>query len=111
MAHCQRVMDHWRAQYNQQRPHEALGQLPPISRYQPSSRSYPEQLAEIEYEPGDRVRRVTGTGQVQFEGKSRFVGGGLLGERVAIRPTDVDGIYDVIFIHKTIRQIDLRERK
>lgn len=104
-------MDQWRSQYNQQRPHEALGQLPPISRYQPSLRSYPEQLPEIEYEPGDRVLKVSGTGQVRFEGKSRFVGGGLLGERVAIRSTKVDGVYDVIFIHKTIRQIDLRERK
>jgi len=111
MEHCQRVMDHWRAQYNQQRPHEALGQLPPISRYQPSLRSYPEQLPEIEYEPGDKVLRVTGTGQVRLEGRSRFVGGGLLGERVALRPTTVDGVYDVIFIHKTLRQIDLRQRK
>ena len=111
LGHCQQVMDHWRDQYNQQRPHEALGQLPPISRYQPSLRSYPEELPEIGYEPGDRVCKVTGTGQIRFEGKSRFVGGGLLGERVAIRPSSVDGVYDVIFIHKTIRQIDLREQE
>ncbi|BCD88925.1 hypothetical protein PSm6_53320 [Pseudomonas solani] len=111
MEHCQRVMDQWRDQYNQQRPHEALGQLPPISRYQPSLRAYPEQLPEVEYEPEDKVLKVGGTGQVQFKGKSRFVGGGLLGERIAIRPTGVDGVYDVIFIHKTIRQFDLREKK
>lgn len=111
MAHCQGVMSKWRDQYNQLRPHEALGQLPPISRYQPSLRSYPEELPEIEYEPGDRVLRVRGTGQVYFEGRNRFVGGGLLGERVAIRPSGVDGVYDVIFIYKTIRQIDLRTRK
>lgn len=108
LVHCQQELDDWRNQYNLLRPHEALGQLPPISRYQPSLRSYPEELPEIDYEPGDRVSRVTGTGQVRFAGKSRFVGGGLLGERVAIRPSSVDGVYDVIFIHKTIRQIDLR---
>jgi transposase InsO family protein len=111
LGHCQQVLDHWRNQYNQLRPHEALGQLPPISRYQPSLRSYPEELPEIEYESGDRVFRVTGTGQIRLAGKSRFVGGGLLGERVAIRPSSVDGVYDVIFIHKTIRQIDLRMRE
>lgn len=111
LGHCQQVMDHWRNQYNLQRPHEALGQLPPISRYQPSLRSYPEELPEIDYEPGDRVLKVTGTGQIRFRGKNRFVGGGLLGERVAIRPSSVDGVYDVIFIHKTIRQIDLRARE
>jgi transposase InsO family protein len=111
LGHCRQVLGHWRNQYNQLRPHEALGQLPPISRYQPSLRSYPEELPEIEYESGDRVFRVTGTGQIRLAGKSRFVGGGLLGERVAIRPSSVDGVYDVIFIHKTIRQIDLRGRE
>jgi transposase InsO family protein len=111
LGHCQQELDDWRNQYNLLRPHEALGQLPPISRYQPSLRSYPEELPEIDYEPGDRVFRVTGTGQIRLEGKSRFVGGGLLGERVAIRPSSVDGVYDVIFIHKTIHQIDLRGRE
>lgn len=110
LEHCQRVMTRWCEQYNQLRPHEALDQQPPITRYQPSLRSYPEQLPEIEYEPGDLVLKVGRIGQVWFKGKSLFVGGGLHGERVAIRPTAVEGVYDVIFIHKTVRQIDLRQR-
>ncbi|MOA63340.1 hypothetical protein D3C78_1890280 [compost metagenome] len=67
-------------------------------------------MPEIEYEPGDLVLKVGRIGQVWFKGKSLFVGGGLHGERVAIRPTAVEGVYDVIFIHKTVRQIDLRQR-
>lgn len=110
LQHCQQVMDRWREQYNQQRPHEALDQRPPITRYQPSLRGYPEQLPEIEYEPGDQVLKVGRIGQVSFRGKSLFVGGGLHGERVAIRPTAVDGVYEVVFIHRTIRQVDLRQR-
>ncbi|MCY1310128.1 hypothetical protein D9M70_602920 [compost metagenome] len=84
-------MAHWREQYNHDRPHETLGQLPPITRYQPSRRSYPEQLPELDYEAGDRVLKVGRIGQVNFQGRRVFVGGGLYGERVAIRPTAVDG--------------------
>ncbi|MFC5698648.1 hypothetical protein ACFPU0_24300 [Pseudomonas sp. GCM10022186] len=78
--------------------------------YQPSRCCYPEQLPEIEYEPGDQVLKVGRIGQVSFRGKSLFVGGRLYGERVAIRPTAVDGVYEVVFIHRTIRQVDLRQR-
>lgn len=111
LGHCQQAMDDWRAQYNQQRPHEALGQQPPLSRYRPSLRSYPEHLPEIDYDPGDRVLKVGRIGQVRFNGRSLFVGGGLAGERVAIRPTATDGVFDVVFIRKTVRQIDLRQPK
>lgn len=111
LAHCQQAMAHCREQYNHDRPHETLGQLPPITRYQPSLRSYPEQLPEPVYEPGDRVLKVGRVGQVSFQGRSLFVGGGLYGERVAIRPTAVDGVYDVVFLHKTLRQVDVRQRE
>ena len=55
-------------------------------------------------------RQVRRTGQVSFKGLNVFVSGGLYGERVAIRPTAEDGVYDVVFIRKTLRQIDLRQR-
>jgi transposase InsO family protein len=109
LQHCQRVMSRWRDEYNHYRPHEALDQRPPIERYRPSPRSYPEQLPTIEYEPGDHVVKVRQTGQVYFKGLNVFVSGGLHGEKVAIRPTAEDGVYDVVFIHKTLRQIDLRQ--
>lgn len=108
LAHCQASMEQWRQQYNHFRPHEALAQQPPVSRYQPSQRGYPEHLPEVEYEPGDRVLKVGRTGQIRFKGKYVFTSGGLYGEKVAIRPTSADGVYDVVFIHKTIRQIDMR---
>ncbi len=110
LEHCQQVMSEWREQYNHDRPHEALDQCPPITSYQPSPRSYPEQLPDVEYDPGDQVVKVRQMGQISFKGLNVFVGGGLAGERVAIRPTTEEGIYDVVFIHKTLRQIDIRQR-
>jgi len=110
LQHCQQVMNRWRDEYNHYRPHEALDQRPPIDRYRPRPRSYPEQLPTIEYEPEGHVVKVRRTGQVYFKGLNVLVSGGLYGERVAIRPTTEDGGYHVVFIRKALRQIDLRQR-
>ena len=40
----QRRFDRFRAEFNHERPHEALGQTPPAQHYRPSPRSYPERL-------------------------------------------------------------------
>ncbi len=42
----QRRFNRFREIYNQERPHEALGQVPPASRWRPSPRSYPELLPD-----------------------------------------------------------------
>ena len=41
--------DHFREEFNQVRPHEALDQETPASRYAPSSREFPTKLPPIEY--------------------------------------------------------------
>ncbi|MFJ3054271.1 IS481 family transposase [Pseudomonas nitroreducens] len=108
LAQCQIGMDRWLEQYNQERPHQALGQRPPLSRYQGSSRAYPETLLAVEYEPEERVLKVHTKGQIRLNGRMVFVGEGLAGEHVAIRPGKEDGVLDIVFINKTVRQIDLR---
>ncbi|WP_330115395.1 hypothetical protein SA496_10770 [Pseudomonas sp. JS3066] len=60
--------------------------------------------------------KVGRVGQVCLQGRSLFVGGGLAGERVALRPTATatatatDGVFKVVLIHKIVRKIDLRQR-
>ncbi|MDP4360486.1 integrase core domain-containing protein, partial [Escherichia coli] len=49
LAETQRAFDAWREIYNFERPHEALGQQVPASRYRPSLRRMPEHLPEPEY--------------------------------------------------------------
>ncbi|SFD89346.1 putative transposase, partial [Pseudomonas citronellolis] len=90
-------------------PHQALGQKPPLTRYRSSPRPYPEKLLEVEYEPGERVLTVHTKGQIRLDGRMVFVSEGLAGERVAIRPAKEDGVLDIIFINKTVRQVDLRQ--
>lgn len=104
---CQQAFNGWRHQYNLIRPHEALGQEPPISRFAPSARAFPDQLPAIEYDDGDDVRKVRRHGQLYFEGRDYFVGEGLTGEFVAIRPTADDGVFRVVFCDREVSRIDL----
>lgn len=108
ISECQKAFDTWRNEYNLVRPHYALGQKPPYTRYQQSARPFPERLPEIEYEDGDTVGRVRKNGEVYFKKHSIRVGEGLADEMVAFRPTEVDGIYKVYFCHREVLCVDLR---
>jgi transposase InsO family protein len=57
----QRAFDQWRALYNLERPHEALDQDVPVSRYRPSPKTMPESLPEVEYDADQLVRSVSTT--------------------------------------------------
>ena len=62
----QECFDVFRREYNQQRPHEALGQVAPASVYRPSVRCYPERLGEPEYPDPWECRRVSPGGQFRW---------------------------------------------
>ncbi len=81
----QRRFDRFREEYNQERPHEALGQVPPASCYQPSERSWPTRLPEIAYDPDFEVRRVEQGGQIRWRGQKVFVSHALAGEPVGLK--------------------------
>jgi transposase InsO family protein len=103
----QKAFNEWRDQYNLIRPHEALGQKPPVTRYTASARPFPAVLPAVEYDEGDNVRKVRRHGQLHFKGRDYFVGEGLTDEFVAIRPTDEEGIFKVFFCNREISRLDL----
>jgi len=106
---CQKAFDEFRDVYNLRRPHEALGLDTPVTRYQPSQRPYPEALPQIEYWPGDEVRKVQDKGEVHFRGKIFYVSKALKGYPVAFRRTDENGRFSIIFCHQKIKDINLSE--
>jgi len=87
LEQAQNSFDDWRSLYNNIRPHEALEMACPATKYQPSSRTFSEQLPPLEYNTGDEVRIVGRGGEIKFKGKHFFLGECFRGERIAMRPT------------------------
>jgi transposase InsO family protein len=108
LVETQRAFDVWREVYNFQRPHEALDQEVPASRYRPSTRLMPDLLPEPEYDSGEIVRTVSATkAYVSFKGRMWKVPQAFRGERLAIRPTAAHGKYGVFFAAHQVATIDL----
>jgi transposase InsO family protein len=80
----QRVFDRWRMEYNQERPHEALGMATPASQYAPSPRTYPCRVPEVTYPEADVVRRVRGNGTIRWQTRELYVTQALIGEPVGL---------------------------
>lgn len=109
MASAQLAFDRWRHQYNHVRPHEACSMRPPISRYQVSPRPFPETLPSPSYPAGDFVRRVSTDGKVSYKDRAYRVGKHLVGQYVALRPTDDEAVFDVFFLVNFVRKINLTD--
>jgi transposase InsO family protein len=108
LSDCQRRFDAWRQVYNTERPHEALDLATPISRYRPSRRPFPEQIAPYDYGPGVTLRRVSDTGWLSFRGRPLKLGRAFVHRQVALRPTASDGCFAVFFCGYQVAQLDLR---
>ena len=92
----QRRFESFRQEFNEERPHEALGQRPPASMYVPSPRSYPARLPRVEYESGMLTKRVHGHGDITWQGRRVFFSQALAGEEVGFEAVG-DGLWLVRF--------------
>lgn len=108
-ARAQRAFDEWRDVYNLQRPHEAAGLRPPVSRYRPSERPFPETLPTIEPCPGDRPARVREGGRLRVGGERWYLGDAWDQETVGLRPV-ADHLTEVRFGPYLIGTLDTRDR-
>lgn len=82
----QLAFDRFRRQYNEERPHEALGQKPPVSVYEPSLRRMPAMLPELEYPPDVELRTVRSTGEIKWQNRHVYIGEALAREIVSVQP-------------------------
>jgi transposase InsO family protein len=111
MQQCQEEFNEFMLRYNCVRPHEALEMDVPANRYTLSPRIYPERLAPIDYPDADIVRKVGPAGYLSLSKERYHVGRAFSGQPVAMRATNVDGIFDVYFCHQRVAVIDRREGK
>jgi transposase InsO family protein len=112
LVEAQRSFDQWRLVYNLQRPHQALEQEVPASRYRTSSRAMPIALPQVEYDEHEVVRRVPASKDyISFKGCLWKVPQAFRGEPLAIRPLSIDGQFGIFFAAHQIATIDLTNRK
>jgi hypothetical protein len=62
----QRKFNHFRQEFNEERPHEALDMATPASIYVPSRREMPDRLPALEYPDRFEVRYVSYNGGIRW---------------------------------------------
>ena len=110
MAAQQVVFDRFRAQYNEQRPHEGLNQCSPQSHYRSSPRPYPETLPELNYPGYFQRSKVAANGLIYWTGRRVYIGYLLAGEWVGLEEVG-DGLWEVYFGPVRIGRFDERLTK
>jgi transposase InsO family protein len=102
-------LDRFRHEYNDERPHEALGQVTPAKKYEPSRRRWPEQLKSPEYE--DSEVRWTHDGVISWKGQSVKVGASMLDkEPVGLKQVS-EHEWDVSYGPICLGRLDHRDRE
>ena len=76
--------DAFRRAYNEERPHEALGQTAPARHWCAPVRPFPQRLEEPWYDADHEVRRVRPAGTIKWRGEEVFLGEALAGELVGL---------------------------
>jgi len=104
----QRALDRFRQEYNEVRPHEALGMRTPAEVYEPSARKYPEQVREPEYPANMLVRSVRRQGHFRWKQDEVFLSEVLWGERVGLLQEN-DRWFTVYFAQHPIAVFDSQQ--
>lgn len=99
----------FRRDYNNERPHQALGQIAPAHFYTPSPRPMPRHPPEPEYHGDMKLRRVRGAGEIKFGGELIHISSALAGEAVALQ--ELERGWRVWFCTEPIGLLDHRGHK
>ena len=103
----QRRFDAFRRRYNDERPHEALQDQTPASRWHPSPRPYPEGRLAPDYPATMEIRRISTGGTFSWQGRPLFVSETLRGEDIGLDEV-ADGIWNLVYYRTLIGRIDVR---
>lgn len=103
----QRRFEAFRTRYNHERPHEALNDHTPGSRWTPSPRPYPEHRVPPDYPATLEVRRVSNNGTFSWHGRPLFLSETLRGEDIGLEEV-TDGIWNLVYYRTLLGRIDVR---
>ena len=106
----QRKFDGFREEFNQVRPHEAIGMKRPGEVYKPSERAMPMRIDRYDYPAHYLVRRVSRSGTIRVFHNQIFVSNTLHEDYVGLEEVD-DGVYDLFFCFYHIGRYELRTNR
>ena len=107
-ARQQTQFDAFRAEYNTERPHEALGGDTPASRYATSPRPYPSKPPAPQYPAHFLVKRVTDAGTFRFQRRLLYIANALVDQHIGLEETD-DGVWSLYFNTVLLATLDERD--
>jgi transposase InsO family protein len=110
LAQQQRAFTAFRREYNEVRPHAALGGDPPAARYVVSARAYPAQLPALEYPGHFVVKRVTNAGTIRFQDRLLFLANALKQHHVGLEERE-EGRWSLYLGPALLGTIDERTMK
>jgi transposase InsO family protein len=102
-------LDEFRQEYNQVRPHEALGMRTPASVWHRSERNYDPNPPEWDYGEGADVHRVDSHGQVQLAARRWPISQALRHEQVEVKRVEERLL--VYYRQSLVREIDLAAQR
>ena len=106
----QRRFNHFRREYNLERPHEALGQQPPAKHWQPSTRKFPASIRPPTYPHHFETRVVSGNGAFFFlHPKPTFISTSLAGKCLGFEETE-HGVWSVYYYNALLGRLNEEER-
>ncbi len=90
-AEQQQRFDVFRGEFNEVRPHEALGQATPASCYTAAPRRYPDRIEDPWYDADHQVRRARSDGTIKWRGELLFISEALAGEPIGLAEVEQGG--------------------
>ena len=106
----QRRFNEYRAEFNEVRPHEALGMDKPVQWQEVTTRPMPRKLLPMEYPEWFEVRKVNSAGGMRWSRHWVNVSQALMGENVGLEQVQ-DGLWDVYFGVKRLGRLDERHMR
>ena len=106
----QERFDRFRAEYNDTRPHEALGMKTPAAVYRPSERRMPKKLGHFDYPSHFEVRLVSDNGGIRWLTNWVYVTSTLALEYVGFEEME-EGVFDVYFCDFRVGRFFEKENK
>jgi transposase InsO family protein len=103
----QRKFDRFQRRYNEERPHEGIGDQVPARLWTPSPRGYPERIRPPQYPTPMEVRRISTAGTFRWHSAQLFLSNALREQYIGLEEV-ADGIWNIVYYTTLLGRIDER---